>query len=454
MSQLAVNPATGRRLASHREHSPAAVGRAVAASIRAQAVWSATPLSHRARLLRALGRELLRRGDALAALAVAEMGKPVVQARAEIAKSAVLCDYYATHGPALLAPERPPGAPAEGCVVYDPLGPILGVMPWNFPFWQVLRAAVPVLLAGNSFLLKHASSVPGCARALETVFRAAGFPSGLFRTLLVSSRAIPALLADPRVRGVTLTGSTAAGRQVAALAGAALKPGVFELGGSDAAVVLADADLERAAELCAHARLLNSGQSCVCAKRFIVVRAALPAFEKAFAARMAARRIGDPADPATDVGPLAREDLRRELHDQVLRSVVAGARLLLGGAPLPGPGWFYAPTVLTDVRPGMPAFDEELFGPVAAIVPARDTADAIRLANASPYGLGAALFTRNRRQAQTLARRIEAGAVFINDFVRSSPELPFGGVKDSGFGRELGAWGLRAFTNVKTVWTA
>jgi len=309
-------------------------------------------------------------------------------------------------------------------------------------------------LAGNTVLLKHASNVPGCALAIEEVFLRAGLPPGVFQTLLVRSHAIAAVLADRRVHGVTLTGSTTAGKEIAALAGAAMKPGVYELGGSDPAIVLADADLERAAEICAHARLQNSGQSCVCAKRFIVERSVLKAFEQFFTARMAARRVGDPADPATEVGPLARGDLREELHAQVERSVRSGARLLLGGAPLPGPGFFYAPTVLTNVRAGMAAGDEEVFGPVAAIIPVRDAAAAIREANRSAFGLGAALFTRNRPRARRLVREIEAGAVFVNDFVRSYPELPFGGVKDSGYGRELGAWGARAFVNVKTVWGA
>lgn len=452
MALVTINPATGRTLARYREHSRTQVERALAGATRAQQSWRDVSLARRARILRAVGREFLARRDELAALATAEMGKPLAQARAELDKSATLCEYYATQGPAQLADERPPGAPAHTRVVFDPLGVVLAIMPWNFPFWQVARAAIPTLLAGNAVLLKHASNVPGCALALEKVFTRAGLPRGLFQTLLIRGDAVEALIADRRVHGVTLTGSTAIGKKVAALAGAAMKPGVFELGGSDPAIVLEDADIERAAEICAQARLLNSGQSCVCAKRFIVVRSVLAEFERHFVQRMAARRVGDPTETTTAVGPLARADLRDELHAQVQASVRRGARLLLGGKPLPGPGFFYEPTVLSGVRPGTPAYEEELFGPVASVIAVRDAAEAIKVANASAYGLGAAIFTRNRARARKLARQIESGAVFINDFVRSSPELPFGGVKDSGYGRELAQWGARSFVNVKTVW--
>lgn len=449
-----INPTTGRRLATHRAHRPAEIERLLAQATTAQRAWRATPTTRRAQILRRLGRELLAARDTLAPLATAEMGKPIAQARAEVEKCALLCAYYAAHGPRLLADERPPGAPAQARVTFEPLGTVLAIMPWNFPFWQVVRAAVPVLIGGNAVLLKPAATVVNSTRALEKVFARAGLPRAVFQLLLADNPAIARVLADPRVHGVTLTGSTLAGKKVAALAGAAMKPGVFELGGSDPAIVLADSDLPRAAEICAQSRLLNSGQSCVCAKRFLVERPVLAEFSRLLVERMAARHVGDPADPATDVGPLARADLRATLHAQVQRSVRLGARVLLGGAPAAGPGFFYAPTVLTNVRPGLPAFDEELFGPVAAIVPVRDAAEAVHLANATPYGLAATIFTRNRNRARRLAREIEAGAVFVNDFVRSAPELPFGGVKHSGHGRELGAWGARAFVNVKTVWEA
>ncbi|HEY1107909.1 MAG TPA: NAD-dependent succinate-semialdehyde dehydrogenase [Opitutaceae bacterium] len=452
MALVTVNPATGRTLARYRTHSRLQVERALVTATRAQRVWRELPLARRARILRAVGRQFLAECEALAALATAEMGKPIKQSRAELEKSATLCEYYARQGHSQLADERPSGAPEHTRVVFDPLGIVLAIMPWNFPFWQVARAAIPALLAGNAVLLKHASNVPGCALALEKVFTRAGLPRGLFQSLLVGGDAIEALIADRRVHGVTLTGSTAVGKKVASLAGAAMKPGVFELGGSDPAIVLEDADIPRAAEICAQARLLNSGQSCVCAKRFIVVRSVLPEFQKHFVERMAVRRVGAPAEATTDVGPLARSDLREELHAQVQASVRRGARLLLGGKALRGPGFFYEPTVLTGVRPGMPAYEEELFGPVASIIAVRDAAEAIKVANSSAYGLGAAIFTRNRARARKLARQIESGAVFINDFVRSSPELPFGGVKDSGYGRELAQWGARSFVNVKTVW--
>ncbi|HSI09484.1 MAG TPA: aldehyde dehydrogenase family protein, partial [Rariglobus sp.] len=325
------------------------------------------------------------------------------------------------------------------------LGVILAIMPWNYPFWQAFRAAVPALMAGNTVLLKHASNVSGCALAIERVFAVAGASRNLLRTLLVSSKTIPALIEDPRVRGVTLTGSTAAGRQVAALAGAALKPCVLELGGSDPYLVLADADLDLAAEVCAAARLVNAGQSCVAAKRFIVVEKVRPAFEEKLAACMAAL--------SPDLGPLARADLRAELHTQVQKSVRLGARLLLGGhlPPKKSTGCFYPATILSGVRPGMPAYDEELFGPVAAVISARNEADALRIANDTAYGLGSAIFSRNIRRARALARRLDAGMVSINSSVVSNSSLPFGGTKSSGLGRELGEFGARAFVNIKTV---
>jgi len=451
MRFVSINPATGRRIASYRGYSRAEVMQTVARAHAAQFAWRRLSPAARGKHLRALARALLARRDEIAALATAEMGKPVAQARAEVEKCALVCDFYAEHGPRWLADERPAGAPRNARVTFEPLGVVLAIMPWNFPFWQVFRAAAPVLMGGNTLLLKHAPNVPGCALALANLFSDAGVPAGVFQVLLADTAPVPVLIADPRVRAVTLTGSTAAGQNVAALAGAAMKPGVFELGGSDAALVLADADLAAAAEICAHARLLNTGQSCVCAKRFIVVRSVLRDFEKLFVARMAARRTGDPTDPATQLGPLARAGLRDKLHAQITTSIRRGARVLLGGAPLPGPGFFYAPTVLANVRPGMPAYDEELFGPVAAIIAVRDEAEAVRAANATAFGLGAAIFTSSRARARRLIPQLEAGSVFVNDFVRSDAALPFGGVKQSGQGRELGAWGLRAFLNVKTV---
>jgi succinate-semialdehyde dehydrogenase / glutarate-semialdehyde dehydrogenase len=451
MSLVSVNPATGKRIAAYRMHSRAEIERIVARADIAQHAWRRLAPKQRASFIAALGRELRARRDALAAMAIDEMGKPVAQARAEVEKCALLCEYYAKHGPAQLADERPAGAPANARVTFEPLGVILAIMPWNFPYWQMLRATIPTLLAGNAVLLKHAPSVPGCAVAMERLFLRAGFPPAVFQVLLTNTRPVPALIADSRIRGVTLTGSTRAGREVAVLAGAALKPAVFELGGSDPLIVLDDADVERAAEVGAQSRLLNSGQSCICAKRFIVVRSVLREFEAQFTARIAARRLGPPTQPTTDIGPLARSDLRDALHAQAKRTIRQGARVLLPGGPVAGPGFFYSPTVLSEVAPGMAAFDEETFGPLAAIVPARDEAHAIELANATSFGLGAVIFTRSAARAKGIIPQLAAGCVFVNDFVRSSPELPFGGIKQSGYGRELGSWGLHAFVNAKTV---
>lgn len=451
MPLVSLNPATGRRIAIYREDTRAGIERTLSRTHAAGRPWRALTPAGRAKHLRAVARELFAQRDTLAALATAEMGKPVAQARAEVEKCARTCEYFAAHGPAFLADERPPGAPDGGRVVFEPLGVVLGIMPWNFPFWQVFRCAAPVLMGGNTLLMKHAPNVAGCARAIKQVCDRAGLPPGVFEIMLTGIAPIPGLIADARVRAVTFTGSTAGGRNVAALAGAAMKPGVYELGGSDPYLVLADADLELAAEMCAASRLINSGQSCASAKRFIVARSVRRDFERLVTARLAARRVGDPTDPANEVGPLARADLRDNLHRQVTASVRRGARILLGGAPLPGPGFFYAPTLLSGVRPGMPAADEELFGPVAALLVARDDDDAVRLANATSYGLGAAVFSRSSARIRAVVPQLEAGFVAVNTFVRSDASLPFGGIKDSGLGRELGAHGLRAFLNIKTV---
>ena len=449
-----INPATGARLARHRLQSPAEIERALARARRGFLLWRDTPISARGSRLRAAASALRRSASPLAELATREMGKPLVQARAEVEKCAAACEFYAAHAKGYLAEERPLDAPRQGSVVFEPLGPVLAVMPWNFPFWQVVRAAAPALMAGNAFLLKHAPNVTGCALAIAEIWREAGLPTGVFQTLLVETGQVPALIADPRVAAVTLTGSSRAGRSVAEAAGASMKKGVYELGGSDAYLILEDADLAQAAEVCASSRLINSGQSCVCAKRFIVTRKVRREFEERFMARLAARRIGDPMDPSTDVGPLARADLREALHRQVSGSLRAGALLRLGGKPIRGPGFYYAPTLLTSVRKGAPAYAEELFGPVAALITARDEEHAVALANDSAFGLGAAIFTADRRRGRKIALRIEAGCVFVNDFVRSDPSLPFGGIKQSGYGRELGPYGIREFVSAKTLWVS
>ncbi len=452
MTIVTVNPATGRKLRSYRTHTLREVDQVLTRAAEAFEAWRRLTFAQRARHLRAVARQLRRDTDACAELITAEMGKPTTQAQAEIEKCAINCDYFAEHAVRFLADERPEGAPAQRYVTYQPLGIVLAIEPWNFPFWQAFRAAAPALMAGNTMVLKHASNVTGCALAIEKLFARAGVPRGVFQALVIEGERAEGLIADERIAMVTLTGSTAVGQRVAARAGAAMKKGVFELGGSDAYVIVADADVDLAAELCAESRLYNSGQSCVAAKRFIVLESVRREFEEKFVAALARRSLGDPRDPQTQVGPLAREDLRRELHAQVHRSVRLGARVLLGGELPRGDGNFYPATALTAVRPGMPAFDEELFGPVAAIIPARSEADAIRLANQTPFGLGAGVFTRNRRRGERIAReQLLAGSAFVNEFVRSHPSLPFGGVKLSGHGRELGAWGIREFTNVKTV---
>jgi succinate-semialdehyde dehydrogenase/glutarate-semialdehyde dehydrogenase len=451
MALFSVNPATGRRVAVYRTLTRAELERSLIRADTAQRAWRRLTARQRSTFIRSLGAALRTRAPALAALATDEMGKPVAQGLAEVEKCAGVCDFYAKQGPDLLADTRPAGASGNARVTREPLGVILAIMPWNFPYWQVFRAAIPALLTGNGVLLKHAPNVAGCALAIEKVFAHAGFPPGVFQSLLIDVAPVPALIADPRVRGVTLTGSTRAGMQVAALAGAALKPVVLELGGSDPLVVFEDADLDRAAETAATARLLNSGQSCICAKRIIVQRTVLADFTRRFVERVAARRMGDPTLDTTDVGPMARADLRDNLDAQVRRTVVQGAKVVLPGGPQGGHGFFYAPVVLGGVTPGMTAFDEETFGPAAAIVTARDETEAIKLANATSYGLGASIWTDSKTRAKRVIPQLESGCVFVNDFVRSSPELPFGGIKRSGFGRELGTWGLESFANIKTV---
>ncbi|MBL9207967.1 MAG: NAD-dependent succinate-semialdehyde dehydrogenase [Opitutaceae bacterium] len=451
MPMVSINPATGKLLQRYRATPSAGVEKALARAAKRSAAWRHESLATRSEAVRALGVVLRARRDSLAALITAEMGKPITQAQAEIEKCAACCEYYARQGASFLTPETPPESPAGSEVWFEPLGTVLAIMPWNFPFWQLFRAAAPAFIAGNAILLKHASNVSGCALAIESVAREAGLPAGLLQTLLVPPSAIAGLLADPRIRAVTLTGSTEAGRSVAALAGKALKPAVLELGGSDPYLIFEDADLDAAAECCASARLVNNGQSCVAAKRFIVARSLQVEFARRLAERMAARKVGDPCSADTDLGPLAREDLRTSLHQQVTASIKGGARLLSGGTVPKGPGAFYPPVVLTHVPAGTPAFEDELFGPVAAVIPARNEADALRLANHTPFGLGAAVFTRDSARAERVAKALDCGMVTLNGAVRSEVALPFGGTKESGLGRELGVWGVRSFVNIKAI---
>jgi succinate-semialdehyde dehydrogenase/glutarate-semialdehyde dehydrogenase len=448
-----INPATGRLIQAYEETPPAKVASIIAAADRAHRAWRTTPLETRAAVLRRVADGLREGKERWASLMAAEMGKPVAQGRAEAEKCAWVCDYFAENAGAILAPERVESDAARSYVAFQPLGAVLAVMPWNFPFWQVFRFAAPALMAGNAGVLKHASNVSGSSLAIGEIFRAAGAPEGLFGVLLMGGSRVPEAIEAPGIRAVTLTGSTPAGRAVASAAGRALKKTVLELGGSDPYVILEDADLDAAAETCATARIMNGGQSCIAAKRFIVPRRAHAAFTERFVAAMRAKRMGDPTDEAVDLGPQARRDLRDQLHAQVTESVRRGAIVALGGEPAPGPGAFYPPTVLLGVRPGMPAYGEELFGPVAAVIEAEDEEDAIRIANDTAFGLGAAVFSRDVERAERIAAdRLDAGSCFVNALVKSDPRLPFGGIKESGYGRELSHFGLREFVNVKTVY--
>ena len=451
MAIESINPATGKILRRFKSLPSSAIDAALARAVRAFVAWHAVPIDERGGCIRKAADILRDRKQALGELITLEMGKPIAQSVSEIEKCAWACEYFAENARTLLADELIATEARKSYVRFAPLGVVCAIMPWNFPFWQVFRFAAPALMAGNVGVLKHAANVPQCAIAIEVVFHEAGVPTGVFQSLLVGSATMARIIADPRVAAVTLTGSEAAGIDVARVAGQHLKKVVLELGGSDPFVVLKDADLTRCARVAAQARTINSGQSCIAAKRFIVDAAVAKAFTAGFVEQMEALRVGDPLDSATEVGPLAREDLRAELHRQVQKSVRRGARLLTGGRMLPGPGFFYAPTVLANVAPGMPAYGEEIFGPVASVMVARDEHEAVRLANDTCYGLGASVWSHDTERAEALARRIEAGVVFVNDTVKSDPRLPFGGVKHSGYGRELGAYGIKEFCNIQTI---
>ncbi len=449
-----VNPANEERLKTFEPHAPAHVDAAVQRAAETFRALRKTPFADRSLKMKAAAAQLRAQKTGLAALITIEMGKPILEAEAEIEKCAWVCDYYSENAERFLTTGPRPSSAGESYIQYVPLGVVLAIMPWNFPFWQVFRVAAPALMAGNTAILKHASNVPQCGLAIEGLFRESGFPAGAFTALLLRGAAAGALISDPRVAAVTLTGSEAAGSSAAELAGKCIKKTVLELGGSDPFIVLDDADLEAAAQTAVRARFMNAGQSCIAAKRFIVVHSVYGRFLDRFTELARALRIGDPMDRATQIGPLARADLRDSLERQISESREDGARLLLGGARRPGRGYYFEPTVLADVEPEMTLAREEVFGPVAAVMIARGAEDAVRIANMSEYGLGASLWTRDIDKAKALAREIETGQVFINGMVASDPRLPFGGVKRSGYGRELSELGIREFVNIQTVWIA
>ncbi len=448
----AINPATDQLIKEYREHNSNEVKDIITATDNEYHRWRATSFKYRSDLMFKAAGELRQNKDKYAEIMTLEMGKPIGESRAEIEKCAWVCDFYAENAEKFLSDEIIESDASRSFVAFQPLGVVLAVMPWNFPFWQVFRFAAPALMAGNGGLLKHASNVPGCALAIEEIFRKAGFPHDIFRAMMIPSNMVDDVIADWRVKAVTLTGSEPAGKAVASAAGRELKKTLLELGGSDAYIVLEDAELPACVATSATARMLNCGQSCIAAKRFIVVESMLKQFEQQQTEIMQSMKLGDPLDEATQVGPLARNDLVDELDEQVQKSIKMGAKLLLGGKRPDGPGAFYLPTVLTGVKKGMPVYEQETFGPVSAIIPVRDTEEAIAVANDSEFGLGGSVWTRDIKKGEEVARRIETGAMFVNGMSKSDPRLPFGGIKKSGYGRELSHYGIKEFVNIKTIW--
>lgn len=454
MTIQSINPATGEVIKSYTLHTPSEVSEKIDAAHNAWLSWKDSSFEARSRLLNKMAEVLISRKNELAKLMALEMGKPVAQGIAEVEKCASVCTYYADHAKDQLADTIIETEASKSFVAFKPTGVVLAVMPWNYPLWQVFRFLAPALAAGNCGVLKHASNVPGSALAIEDMVMQAGFPKNVFKTLLISNKDVEKVIEHTHIKAVTLTGSNAAGSKVAQKAGELIKKTVLELGGSDAYVVLEDADLDLAVKACVEGRLLNSGQSCIAAKRFIVVKPLIEEFTEKYVQLMKAKVMGNPMDKKTEVGPQARVDLRDELHKQVTDSIKAGAILKLGGEIKDSKTAFYPPTVLTNVKKGMPAFDEELFGPVAAIIEAKDEAHAIELANDSIFGLGGAVFTKDVKRGEHIAANlIQSGSCFVNTFVKSDPRLPFGGINQSGYGRELGLFGIREFVNIKTVYS-
>jgi succinate-semialdehyde dehydrogenase / glutarate-semialdehyde dehydrogenase len=451
--QNVIDPTTGKKIRSYKEIGNKALNKAIQLSHNTFQHWKGTAMEERAQLLREAARVLEEEKEALARLITREMGKLLGEARAEVEKCAWVCLYYAQNAERFLREEFVTTEANKSYIAYRPLGPLLGIMPWNFPFWQVFRFAAPNLMAGNTILLKHAPNVPGCSEALQEVFEKAGFPENAFSSLHIEEKKVKKIIHNPLVAAVTLTGSVGAGKAVAAQAGKAGKKSVLELGGSDPYLILEDANIEMAAEACTKSRLLNNGQSCIGAKRFIVAKPVYKDFLDAFQERMQEASYGDPIDEASRLGPIARPDLREKLHKQVKQSLKNGAKRLIGGKLPKGKGFFYPPTILTDVNKNCSAYHEELFGPVASVFKVKNEQEAIQIANDSSYGLGAAVFTEDLDRGENIAcEHLNAGACFVNEMVKSDPRLPFGGIKDSGYGRELSYYGLREFTNPKTVY--
>ena len=452
MAFQSINPFTNELLASFDSWDQQQVQQTLQAVDAVNPYWQQTPMAKRCELMRSVASQLRQQKSRLAGLITLEMGKLITEAEAEIEKCAVGCEYYAEFGPQFLQREPIATDASSSFVCYQPIGTVLAIMPWNFPFWQVFRFAAPALIAGNTGVLKHASNVPQCALAIEQLFKDAGFPDNVFRTLMISSSQVKSVISDPAIKAVTLTGSEVAGRQVASQAGYDIKKTVLELGGSDCFVILEDADLASAVNNAVISRFINCGQSCIAAKRFIVVEEIYQQFISQFKTAVEKLQIGDPSDSNTTLAPMARADLRDELHRQVLDSVAKGAKVVTGGEPADGSGTFYRPTILSDVGPGMRAYEEELFGPVATVIRAKNESTALHIANDSRFGLGGSVWTRDTKHGEAFALQVQSGCVFVNGFVKSDPRLPFGGVKSSGYGRELSHHGIREFVNAKTIW--
>ncbi|MBS3945947.1 MAG: NAD-dependent succinate-semialdehyde dehydrogenase [Melioribacter sp.] len=452
MSIQTINPATGKIEKTYVELSKEEIKNSINYAQQAYLKWKETDINERSRLMKNAASVMKNKRDEYGYIITTEMGKPIKQAIAEVEKCAWVCEYFAENAGRMLTIERIETDASESYVEFNPLGVILAVMPWNFPFWQVFRFAAPSLMAGNVGLLKHSSNVPMCALAIEQIFINAGFPKNIFKTLLIGSEQVKDIIKDPRIKAATLTGSEPAGRKIAEACGKELKKSVLELGGSDPFIVLDDADLDETASIAVKARLINNGQSCIASKRFIVVEKIYESFTEKFVNAMNRVRIGDPMDESVELGPIAREDLLYELDSLVKDSVSKGARILTGGKVLPGKGFYYAPTILDNLSKGMPAYDDEIFGPVASLFKAKDEEEAVRIANDSPFGLGASIWTNDFMKAKRMATEIESGCIFINGMVKSDPRLPFGGIKNSGYGRELSHYGIKEFVNIKSVW--